>query len=43
MERCNVKIQLHKVGFVGMDWNGLAQDKDWGRALVNTLMKLLVL
>jgi hypothetical protein len=36
-------IEIHKVGFVGMDCIGLAQDKDRWRALVNTLMKVLIL
>jgi hypothetical protein len=31
-----------KVGFGGIDWIELAQDRDWWRALVNEVMNLLV-
>jgi hypothetical protein len=28
----NIKIDLQKVGYEGMDWNDLAQDRDrWGQ------------
>jgi hypothetical protein len=39
----NVIIEFHKVEFVGMDWICLAQDNNRWRAVVNTLIKLLVL
>jgi hypothetical protein len=39
----NMKIDLREIGWVGMDWIDLAQDRDRWRALVNTVMNLLVL
>jgi hypothetical protein len=38
--RCvgNIKISLREVGWGGMDWIDLAQDRDQWRALVNTVM-----
>jgi hypothetical protein len=38
----NIKINLGEIGWVGMDWIDLAQDRDQWRALVNTVMNLLV-
>jgi hypothetical protein len=38
----NIKLDLRKIGWGGMDWIGLAQDRDQWRALVNTVMNLLV-
>jgi hypothetical protein len=38
----NIKLDLRKIGWGGMDWIDLAQDRDQWRALVNTVMKLLV-
>jgi hypothetical protein len=38
----NIKIELRGIGWGGMDWIGLAQDRDQWRALVNTVMKLRV-
>jgi hypothetical protein len=40
--RCmdNTKIDLTDIGWGGMDVIDLAQDRDWGRAFVNTEMNL---
>jgi hypothetical protein len=38
----NIKIDLSEVGWDGMDWIDLALDRDQWRALVNTVMNLLV-
>jgi hypothetical protein len=38
----NIKIDLTEVGWDGMDWINLAQDRDQWRALVNTVMNLQV-
>jgi hypothetical protein len=40
--RINIKIDLRETGWGGMDWIDLAQDRDQWRALVNTVMNLLV-
>jgi len=40
--RINIKIYLHKVGWGGMDWIDLAQDRDRWRALANATMNLRV-
>jgi hypothetical protein len=37
-----VKINLIDIGWDGLDWINLAQDKDQWRALVNTVMNLWV-
>jgi hypothetical protein len=34
----NIQIDLQEVGWWGMDWIELAQDRDKWRALVNTVM-----
>jgi hypothetical protein len=34
----NVKIGLREIGWSGMDWIDLAQDRNQWRALVNTVM-----
>jgi hypothetical protein len=38
--RCenNIKMDLQEVGWGGMDWIDLAQDKEWWRALVKAVM-----
>jgi hypothetical protein len=36
----NVKIDLRGIGWGGMDWTDLAQDRDQWRAIVNTLMNI---
>jgi hypothetical protein len=40
----NIKIDLREIGWDGMDWIDLAQDqdRDWWRALVNTVTNLWV-
>jgi hypothetical protein len=39
----NSKIDLREMGWDGMDWIDLAQDRDQWRTLVNTVMNLQVL
>jgi hypothetical protein len=38
----NVKTDLREIGWGGMDWINLAQDRDQWTALVNTVMNLRV-
>jgi hypothetical protein len=38
----NIKLHLGEIGWGGVDWIGLAQDRDKWRALVNAVMSLLV-
>jgi hypothetical protein len=35
-------MDLREIGWYGMDWIHLAQDRDQWRALVNAVMNLLV-
>jgi hypothetical protein len=35
----NIKINLREIGWDGIHWIDLAQDRDQWRALVNTVMK----
>jgi hypothetical protein len=36
------KMDLLEIGWGGVDWNGLAQDRDKWRALVDAVMNLRV-
>jgi hypothetical protein len=36
----NIKMDLREIGWGGMDWIDLAEDRDQWRALVNTAMNL---
>jgi hypothetical protein len=36
----NIKIALREIGWDGMDWIDLAQDRDQWRALVNAVINL---
>jgi hypothetical protein len=38
----NIKIDLRKIGWGGMDWINLAQDRHQWRALVNTVINVQV-
>jgi hypothetical protein len=38
----NIKMYLREIGWNGMDWIDLAQDRDQWRAFVNTVMNLRV-
>jgi hypothetical protein len=38
----NIKIDLREIGWGGMDWIDLVQDRDQWMALVNTVMNLRV-
>jgi hypothetical protein len=38
----NIKMDLTEIGWDGMDWIDLAQDRDQWRALVNTIMNIRV-
>jgi hypothetical protein len=38
----NIKMDLRDIGWDGMDWIDLAQDRDQWRALVNMVMNLRV-
>jgi hypothetical protein len=39
----NIKMDLREIGWGGMDWIDLAQNRDQWRALVNMIMNLWVL
>ena len=38
----NIKMELQEVGWGGMDWIDLAQDRDRWRALVSAVMNLQI-
>jgi hypothetical protein len=38
----NIKMDLREIGWDGMDWIELAEDRDQWRALVNTVINLRV-
>jgi hypothetical protein len=38
----NIKIDLREIGWSGMSWTDLTQDKDQSRVLVNMVMNLRV-
>jgi hypothetical protein len=38
----NIRMDLREIGWGGMDWIDLSQDRDQWRALVNTAMNLRV-
>jgi hypothetical protein len=38
----SIKMDVREIGWDGMDWIHLAQDRDQWRALVNTVMNLQV-
>jgi hypothetical protein len=38
----NIRTNLREIGWGGMDWIDLARDRDQWRALVNTVINLLV-
>jgi CRISPR/Cas system-associated protein Cas7 (RAMP superfamily) len=38
----NIKMDLREIGWDGMDWTDLAQDRDRWKALLNTVMNLRV-
>jgi hypothetical protein len=38
----NIKMDIREIGWGGMDWNDVAQDRDQWRPLVNTVMNFQV-
>jgi hypothetical protein len=36
----NIKMDLREIGWDGLDWIDVAQERDPGRALVSTVMSL---
>jgi hypothetical protein len=39
----NIKMDLREIGWDGLDWIDMAQDRDQWRALVNTALNLRAL
>jgi hypothetical protein len=39
----NIEIDLREIGWNGVDWTDMAQDRDQWRALMNTVLILRVL
>jgi hypothetical protein len=39
----NIKMNLREIGWDGVDWIDMTQDRDKWRALVNTILNLLLL
>ena len=38
----NIKMDIHEVGWKGMDWINMAQDRDKCRAFVNAVMNFRI-
>jgi hypothetical protein len=38
----NIKVDLREIGWRGVDWIGLAQDRDKWRVLMNSVMNFPV-
>jgi hypothetical protein len=38
-----IRMDLREIGFGGVDWIRLSQDRDWWRAVVSAVMNLRVL
>jgi hypothetical protein len=38
----NIKMHLRKIVWDGVDWSAMAQDRDYWRVLVNTVLNLRV-
>jgi hypothetical protein len=38
----NIKMDLREIGWDGIDWIDLAQDRDRWKAIVNTVMNIRV-
>jgi hypothetical protein len=38
----NIRMDLVEVGWVDVNWIGLAQDRDWWKALMNSVLNLRV-
>jgi hypothetical protein len=42
LRRPNIRMGLREIGWGGMDWIDLAQDRNYWRAFLNTVMNLWV-
>jgi hypothetical protein len=38
-----IRMDLREIGWEGVDWSRLAQDRNWWRAVVNAVMNIQVL